>query len=199
MLYEINGRIPRSRFTYRIQVCDSKSSSKKHSKNLSNLKDAMMYYETYIMKARGITRLSDMMQQGNYRYLADNNLVNNARDYFVLLGRYLFQFEKSGIIKADDVPKYINTFENLVIDVEFPDDYYCHRRGPHNQQCLEENDSGATDDAGPFEDNMKRVPVDFIFPTTGQSLASSGLAARMVQPTEFSSSENPQCNDMQLI
>ena len=172
---------------YRTQIysCDTNLSSKKHSKNLSVFKDVVMYHDTYVMKANNVTTLSGIMLRGNYLYLKDRNLINNAQDYYILLGRSLFQFEKTGIIKTNDIQTYLRVFEDLIIDVELPTDYYSHRRKGahnHNQDCfLEEKDTGDYESTAPFNDLMKQVPMEFVFPAKGQSLASSGQSVYQIQ------------------
>ena len=161
------------------------SSSQKHSKNLSVFKDVVMYHDIYVMSmlANNITTLSGIMMRGNYYYLKDKNLLNNSHDYYTLLGRYLFHFKKTGIMNIDVINTFLSVFENLIIDVDPPHDYYSHRRrGEQNQECfLEEKDTGDNDLTAPFDDIMMQVAMDFIFPVKGQSLASSGMSAYQMQ------------------
>ena len=142
-----------------------------------------MYHDTYVMKANNVTTLSGIMMRGNYYYLKDRNLLNNAQDYYNLLGRYLLQFEKTGMIKTNEIQTYLRIFENLIIDVELPTGYYSHRRkGLHYQECfLEEKDTGDYGSTKPFDNFMKQVPMEFIFPGKGQSLASNGQSVYQIQ------------------
>ena len=123
------------------------------------------------------------MMRGNYYYLKDRNLLNNAQDYYILLCRYLFQFEKTGVIQSNEIHTYLRIFENLIVDVDLPTDYYIHRRkGLHYQECfLEEKDIGDYESTAPYDNIMKQVPMEFIFPVKGQSLVSSGLSAYQIQ------------------
>ena len=100
----------------------------KHSKTLSVFKDVVMYHDTYVMKANNITTLSGIMMRGNYYYLKDKKLLHNLQEYSTLLGRCLIHFKKTGIIKTNEIHKYLRIFENLIIDVDLPNDYYSHRR-----------------------------------------------------------------------
>ena len=142
---------------YRTQIYDISADSKKHSKNLSLFKDMVMYHDTYVMKANNITTLSGIMMRGNYYYLKDRNLLNNAQDYYILLCRYLFRFEKTGIIQSNEIHTYLRIFENLIVDVDLPTDYYSHRRkgGLRYQSFLEEKDNGDYESTAPFDNIMK--------------------------------------------
>jgi len=93
--------------TFRVQLNKTKNSSKKFTKNVSDLVHALWLFEIAVLICDQPLMLDTLLKSGNYQYLLENGYTSNPLKYKEDLRYYVNDLSKKKILKNNQADEAI--------------------------------------------------------------------------------------------
>jgi len=104
--------------TFRVQLNKTRNSSRKFTKNVSDLVEALWLFEIAVLICDKPSELSSLLKSGNYQYLLEKNYIRDIDEYKSKLGEYILLLHKKKILKSEFAEAAVATFSNLAVNEE---------------------------------------------------------------------------------
>jgi hypothetical protein len=102
--------------TFRVQLNKTKNSSRKFTKNVNDIVDALWLFEIAVLICDKPIELSCLLKSGNYQYLLEKNYIRDIEEYKAKLFEYILILHKKKILKSDLAEAAAAIFSNITVD-----------------------------------------------------------------------------------
>jgi hypothetical protein len=102
--------------TFRVQLNKTRKSTRKFTKNVSDLVDALWLFEIAVLICDKPVELSSLLKSGNYQYLLEKNYIRDVDEYKSKLGEYILLLHKKKVLKSEFAEAAVAMYSNLNVD-----------------------------------------------------------------------------------
>jgi hypothetical protein len=102
--------------TFRVQLNKTKNSSRKFTKNVNDIVDALWLFEIAVLICDKPIELSCLLKSGNYQYLLEKNYIRDVEEYKSKLGEYILLLHKKKVLKSEFAEAAVAMYSNLNVD-----------------------------------------------------------------------------------
>jgi len=102
--------------TFRVQLNKTKNSSRKFTKNVNDIVDALWLFEIAVLVCDKPKEITNLQKSGNYEYLLEKNYIRDIDEYKARLAENILLLHKKKILKSEFAEAAVTIFSSITVD-----------------------------------------------------------------------------------